>query len=182
MFGLGRKQALLILVVLALALAAGGYLFRQNQALSRELTTLSNEFTTLKNTDLARENESLKTKLKSAEENLTSEKSAHGNTKNQLATAEGKIQKLETALAKFKPYVDVLAAFNAWEYSPTSGLHILDRDTGGIDGAVFRLGDSGVSSLWSEVKAGFPGSRQTGNFRHEEVIILVTSKLSNLLK
>ena len=174
--------AIIPIIIAVAAFAGGGYLFHQNQALSNELTLVKNELTTLKNTDLAKENEALKGKLKSTEEALTAEKSAHENTKNQLTTAEGRIETLETKLAKIKPYVDILAAFNAWQYDPTSGLHILDRDTSSIDGAVSRLGDSGVSNLWSQVKAGFPGAKQTGNFRHEEVITLVTSKLINLFK
>jgi len=62
-----------------------------------------------------------------------------------------------------------------------ASLPFIDRDTRSVDNAIASLGDSQISNLWREVKAGFPAAKQTGNLRYEEVIILITSKLASLL-
>ena len=82
--------------------------------------------------------------------------------------------------SKAKLYVDVLKAFDDWQ-RPTN-LHLLDHDTSGIDKTISALGDSEVSDLWQEVKANFPRGKQNGDFRDNDVPVLVTSKLAKLLK
>lgn len=156
-----------------MALVVTGYFFYQNQKLSAELSIL-------KNTDLAKEVATLKFKLRSVEDVLTLEKREHGDTKNQLTTAEGRVKTLEATIKQVRPYVNVLTAFDDWQ-RPT-GLHILDRDTSQIDSAVSALGDNEVSDLWQEVKANFSRAKQTGDFRDNEVPVLITQKLARLLK
>ena len=90
------------------------------------------------------------------------------------------IKELAVLRVKSKLYVDVLKAFDDWQ-RPTN-LHLLDHDTSGIDKAISALGDSEVSDLWQEVKANFPRGKQTGDFRDNDVPLLVTSKLIKLLK
>ena len=164
---------IILAVVIIAGVVASGYFFYQNQKLSTELNVL-------KNTDLAKEAATLKIKLKSVEDALVLEKRNLGNTKNQLTSAEGKIRTLESTIKQAKPHVDVLTAFDNWKGS--TGLHLLDRDTGQIDSAVSALGDSEVTSLWQEIKANFLRAKQTGDFRDNEVPALVTSKLAKLLK
>ncbi|MBI2626693.1 MAG: hypothetical protein HYW77_00405 [Parcubacteria group bacterium] len=163
----------IFLVVITMALVVTGYFFYQNQKLSAELSIL-------KNTDLAKEVATLKFKLRSVEDVLTLEKREHGDTKNQLTTAEGRVKTLEATIKQVRPYVNVLTAFDDWQ-RPT-GLHILDRDTSQIDSAVSALGDNEVSDLWQEVKANFSRAKQTGDFRDNEVPVLITQKLARLLK
>ena len=90
------------------------------------------------------------------------------------------IKELAVLRVKSKLYVDVLKAFDDWQ-RPTN-LHLLDHDTSGIDKAISALGDSEVSDLWQEVKANFPRGKQTGDFRDNEVPVLVISKPGKLLK
>lgn len=148
--------------ILVLVLAVAGYFFYQNQKLSTELSFL-------KNTDLVKEVDALKLKLKSAE-----------GAQDKLTSAEGKIKTLETALKQARPYVNVLKAFDDWQRPANA--HLLDRDTSQIDSAISALGDEEVSDLWQEIKANFPRAKQTGDFRDNEVPVLVTSKLVRLLK
>ena len=183
------KPFTIIFVVIAiLGLGGTGYFFIQTQSLEKEIAVLKDakskvetELAVLKNTDLGKENELLKSKLKSAEDALVLEKRNHENARNQLTAAESKIKTLETAAKKAQSYVGVLSAFNDWQFA-ASPFPLADRDTRSIDNSIASLGDSQISNLWQEVKAGFPAAKQTGNFRFEEVIILITSKLADLLK
>ena len=90
------------------------------------------------------------------------------------------VKELMVLRSKSKLYVDVLKAFDDWQ-RPTN-LHLLDHDTSSIDRTISALGDSEVSDLWQEVKANFPRGKQTGDFRDNDVPVLVTSKLIKLLK
>lgn len=156
------QQNKLLIIIIVIILAAAGYFFYQNQKLSTEITIL-------KNTDLAKEVSALTLKLKLSED-----------AQNKLTIAEGRIKTLETVLKQAKPYVNVLTAFDNWQRP--AGAHLLDRDTSKIDSAVSALGDSEVSDLWREVKANFSIAKQTGDFRDNEIPVLVTSKLVKLLK
>lgn len=191
-----RHTSLVIVVIVALvSMGAAGYFYTQHSrlrgeakivrdelgAVQREKSIVETELAVLKATDLAKEVESLKSELKSKEEILVAERRNLAETELRLKTAEANVKDLEASIKKAKPYVDVLSAFNSWQFA-VSSLHLIDRDTGSIDNAISDLDDSSVSNLWREVKAGLPQARQTGNFRHEEVIILVTSKLAALLR
>ena len=90
------------------------------------------------------------------------------------------VKELMVLRSKSKLYVDVLKAFDDWQ-RPTN-LHLLDHDTSSIDRTISALGDSEVSDLWQEVKANFPRGKQTGDFRDNDVPVLVTSKFTKLLK
>ena len=90
------------------------------------------------------------------------------------------VKELMVLRSKSKLYVDVLKAFDDWQ-RPTN-LHLLDHDTSSIDRTISALGDSEVSDLWQEVKANFPRGKQTGDFRDNDVPVLVTFKLGKLLK
>lgn len=162
-----------IAIITIILIGASGYFFWQNQKLSAELAVF-------KNTDLAKEAENLRLNLKSVEDTLALEKSYHEDTKNKLATADGKIKTLEITIKQTKPYIGVLKAFDNWQRP--SNFHILDRDTSQIDSAISILGDRDVSDLWQEVKANFSSAKQTGDFRDNDVPVLVTSKLVKLLK
>lgn len=183
------KQLTIILIIIAvLGLGATGYFFYQNRGLEEEIVTLKDgkaevekELAVLKNTDLAKENNSLKSQLTSKEETLAAERRNLTEAELRLKTAEAKIQHLEMNIEKTKPHVNVLKAFNDWQFS-VSPFPLVDRDTRSVDNAISALGDSQVSNLWREVKAGFPAAKQTGNLRYEEVIILITSKLTSLLR
>lgn len=158
-----QNKLLIIIIIIILGIGGiGAYFFYQNQKLSTELTVL-------KSTDLVKEIDALKLKLKSAEE-----------AQDKLTIAEGKVKTLETTLKQARPYVNVLKAFDDWQRPANA--HLLDRDTSQIDSAVSTLGDGEVSDLWQEIKANFPKAKQTGNFRDNEVPVLVTSKLVRLLK
>ena len=89
-------------------------------------------------------------------------------------------KELAVLRSKSKLYVDVLKAFDDWQRPANA--HLLDRNISGIDKAISALGDSEVSDLWQEVKANFPRGKQTGDFRDNDVPVLVTSKLIKLLK
>lgn len=154
------KVSLILAFILVSAVA--GYFFYQNQKLSTELSFL-------KSADLVKEVDALKLKLKSAE-----------GAQDKLTLAEGKIKTLETALKQARPYVAVLKAFDNWQRPAND--HLLDRDTSQIDSAISALGDEEVSDLWREIKANFSRAKQTGDFRDNEVPVLVTSKLVRLLK
>lgn len=156
------QQNRLLVIIIVAALGIGGYFFWQNQKLSTELSLL-------KSTNLVKEVDVLKLKLKLAE-----------GAQDKLTVAEGKIKTLETTLKQARPYVAVLKAFDDWQRP--ADLHLLDRDTSQIDSTISALGDSEVSNLWQEVKANFPQGKQNGNFRDNDVPVLVTSKLVRLLK
>jgi len=183
------KPLIIILIIIAvLGFGGTGYFFTQTQSLENQIAVLQDakskaetELAVLKSTDLAKENELLRSKLKSAEDTLVSEKRAHENTQSKLTAVETKINALETTIKKAKPYINVLTAFNDWQFT-ASPFYLVDRDTSAIDNAISSLGDTQISNLWREIKTGFPAAKQTGNIRHEEVIILITSKLASLLK
>lgn len=156
------QQNKLPIAIVAIVLIIGGYFFYQNQKLLAELSLL-------KSTNLVKEVTALKLKLKSAED-----------SQNKLTIAEGKIKTLEATQKQARPYVNVLKAFDDWQRPANA--HLLDRDTSQIDSAISALGDSEVSDLWKEIKANFSNAKQTGDFRDNEVPVLITSKLVRLLK
>lgn len=77
-------------------------------------------------------------------------------------------------------YLKVLEAFQDWEYGP-SALHVLDRNTARIDASIAALNDQEVSDLWSAVKANFARGKETGVFGYDQVIVLITARIRDLL-
>ena len=168
-----KPLTIIYIIIAAIGLGGTGYFFTQARSIKTELALL-------KSTDLAKENDVLNLKLKLMEDTLALEKRNHENTKNQLTTSEDRVKTSETIAKKAKSYIDVSVAFNDWQ-RPT-GLHILDRDTSRIDSVIPILGDNDVSKLWQEVKANFLVAKQTGDFRDNDVPVLINSKLVKLLK
>lgn len=172
------KNSLIVLIIIIAVLGLGGtgYFFEAKSKVETELAIL-------KRTDLAKENASLKLKLKSFEEELSTEKEKNIEANLKMRTLEEAFKKLEARLSKLKLFFGVLSAFHDWEYdSSHSGLHILDRSTSQIDSAISVLNDSPISNLWTTVKANFPRAKETGDFRYGEVLILIHSKISNLIQ
>lgn len=77
-------------------------------------------------------------------------------------------------------YLAVLEAFQDWEYEP-SALHVLDKSTAQIDASIAVLNDQEVSDLWSTAKANFARGKETGVFGYDQVIILITSRIRDLI-
>lgn len=77
-------------------------------------------------------------------------------------------------------YLEVLEAFQDWEYGP-SAVHVLDRSTAQVDASIAALNDQEVSDLWSAVKTNFARGKETGVFGYDKVIILITSRIRDLL-